>query len=201
MKAPIRILTRTRDFYTKSILECDGRIDQGSIICCTGPQVFQLPKNFSLRSTKGSNKLIRLAFARHGGTKINAVDSEGNLASKKPTVVAVAVAVRSYSVEVGRLGRIDEDKPCEFKEVDVDEFLYPRTHNDLTGAISSDLEKNNLPGLVKLDLTENRLNGRIPSDMCASNRLVVLALGNTSMVVFPKEIMKCKSLNMPILCN
>ncbi|KAL2556288.1 Leucine-rich repeat receptor-like protein kinase PEPR2 [Forsythia ovata] len=75
-------------------------------------------------------------------------------------------------------------------------------HNDLTGAIPSDLGKNNLPGLVKLDLTGNRLNGRIPSGMCAGNRLVVLALGNNNFNGrFPKEIMRCKSLNRLILRN
>ncbi|KAL2513553.1 uncharacterized protein Fot_27524 [Forsythia ovata] len=107
------------------MLECAGRIDQGSIICSTGPQVFQLPKKFSLSSTKGSNQLIRLASARHGSTKINVVGSEGNLAFKKPAVEAVVG--RSYNVGVGRIERIDEDKPCEFKEVDVDKFLYPRS--------------------------------------------------------------------------
>ncbi|CAI9769170.1 unnamed protein product [Fraxinus pennsylvanica] len=112
------------------MFECAGRIDQGSIISSTAPQAFQLPKNFNLRSSKRSKNddsrgLTRLASSRPGsGAKINAVDSEGNIASTKPAVKA-AVGM-SYSVGIGRIGRIDEDRPCEFKEIDVDKFLYPR---------------------------------------------------------------------------
>lgn len=131
IKTPIRILTMTRDFYTKSMFECAGRIDQGSIMNSTAPQVFQLPKNFNLRSSKRSNDeyywgRARLASARHvGGAKINAVDFEGNIVSKKPAIEA-AVEV-SYSVGIGKIGRIDEDRTCEFKEINVDKFLHPST--------------------------------------------------------------------------
>ncbi|KAK4357783.1 hypothetical protein RND71_023393 [Anisodus tanguticus] len=36
---------------------------------------------------------------------------------------------RSYSIGVGRLGRIDENKPCDFKELDVNMIVYPRSRS------------------------------------------------------------------------
>lgn len=32
----------------------------------------------------------------------------------------------SYSTGVGRLGRIDENKPCDFNELDINKVIYPR---------------------------------------------------------------------------
>ncbi|KAK6777916.1 hypothetical protein RDI58_024634 [Solanum bulbocastanum] len=36
---------------------------------------------------------------------------------------------RSYSTGVGRLGRIDENKPCDFNESDVHNVVYPRSRS------------------------------------------------------------------------
>ncbi|CAI9781832.1 unnamed protein product [Fraxinus pennsylvanica] len=110
MTAPIRILT----------FVCAKRIDQDRVV---QPQ---LCKDSGVNLSKESDnrdimELIRQASARKGGGVRVDVDSNGNLVLKKPPV---EVAERSYSIGVGRIGRIDEEVPCDFRESDVNKYLY-----------------------------------------------------------------------------
>lgn len=125
MNAPVRILTRARDFYTNTLCDCGGGIDRRSVINCTVPQT---NRKYNVGSSKEIDDedlqgLMRILSMRKGGAATVDVDSEGNLVWRKP-----AVAETSYGGGVGRIGRIDEDKPCSFNEVDVNnKFGYSRS--------------------------------------------------------------------------
>ncbi|KAG8368495.1 hypothetical protein BUALT_Bualt15G0051600 [Buddleja alternifolia] len=114
-----RILTRVRDFYKNTLCDCN----QGSVINCTvTSQKTQLSKKDDVGSSKEIDDedlrdLMRLLSSRKGGGAKVDVDSEGNLVWRKPSREAVVEG--SYSGGVGKMGRIDEDKPCVFNEVDL----------------------------------------------------------------------------------
>ncbi|KAK4437972.1 hypothetical protein Salat_0131300 [Sesamum alatum] len=134
--APIStILTRARDFYSNTMCHCGGGVDRRSVVNCTVPRTNQLPKRYNVGSSKESDNkdlqgLMRLlATGKGGGAKVD-VDSEGNLVWRIPAA-AEGVAGTSYGGGVGRIGRIDEDKPCCFMEVDVNKKLtYSRCGNN-----------------------------------------------------------------------
>ncbi|KAL2537227.1 uncharacterized protein Fot_18618 [Forsythia ovata] len=123
MTAPIRILIKAREFYMNTMFDCAKRIDQ---TCVVQPQLHRDLSGVGLFK-EGDNgdvmEIIRRASARNGGGVRVDVDGKGNLLLKPPSVEA---AERSYSVGVGRIGRIDEEAPCDFKESDVNKYLYRR---------------------------------------------------------------------------
>lgn len=131
LKSPIRVLIRARDFYIRSMTDCADRVSYGSVMGCPTGQVSSLPRSFSVNSTKSSSQdedlreLIRAASTRSLGNKVQAelLRRENSLA---PAFGPKGVP-RSFSVGIGK---IDEDKPCEFGEdIKVNTEMFPRSRS------------------------------------------------------------------------
>lgn len=132
MKAPSRILARARDFYVNSMMRCSGHVGQSSAIGCSAPQFSTLPRSFSVNSSYSTTseedlrELIRASSTRSLSGKI---ESE-LIRVKRPSPLRVGgggveVVPRSHTVAIGR---IDEDKPCEFGISDVDSVPRSRSY-------------------------------------------------------------------------
>ncbi|KAH6773147.1 hypothetical protein C2S51_011551 [Perilla frutescens var. frutescens] len=120
-KKKLGVVTRARDIYGKALCNCDRR---RSVVNCTVPQTTRKynvgpSKEIDGEDLRGLMHL--LSMGKGGGAKVD-VDSEGNIVWRKP-----AAAESSYGGGVGKIGRIDEDKPCCFKDVDVFNKLYSRS--------------------------------------------------------------------------
>lgn len=138
MKAPIRVLIKARDFYLKSMTGCSTRFDFGGLAMgCPTPQVpIALPRSFSTSSVKSSGssnnddyrELIRAASART--TFAYNKNMELDLGRKQQINSTGANMMMNRSRSVG-IGRIDEDKACEFGEDDVkvNTTMYPRSRS------------------------------------------------------------------------
>ncbi|KAM1502524.1 hypothetical protein TB2_027027 [Malus domestica] len=136
MKAPLRVLIKARDFYIMSMTECSGQFDYGTAMGCPGAQVpSTLPRSFSTSSTRSSTadnedyrELTRAASARSLRNKIEFDLARKAQLPRQPPVAGVPNAM-SRSRSVG-IGRIDEDKACEFEEeVQFKRDVYPRSRS------------------------------------------------------------------------
>ncbi|KAL3538778.1 hypothetical protein ACH5RR_002144 [Cinchona calisaya] len=131
LKAPIKILNK---LYMNSMYGCAGRIGENTAVvsCSIAPQVYsqQLPRNFSVSSSNDSQQeeelreLIRAVSTKLG--EIKTVDAQLQKPRAGLAAAAASAEKRSYSVGIGRIGRIDEDMPCDFKEADANNNAYPR---------------------------------------------------------------------------
>ncbi|XP_047312749.1 uncharacterized protein LOC124916058 [Impatiens glandulifera] len=115
IKAPFRVLAKARDFYIQSMTQCAGQMAYGTS---------SMAKSFSVNSNRSINDdysdLIRVASTRTLGEKI---ESELLRRQQESTAVAAAITMtRSQSVAIGR---IDEDKPCDFG----DDLLFLRSRS------------------------------------------------------------------------
>lgn len=117
-KKKIGVVRRARDIYGKAVCGCGGGTDRRSVVDCTLPRKYA-PKEIDGEDLRGLMQL--LSMGKGGGATVD-VDSEGNIVWRKPEA-----AETSYGGGVGRIGRIDEEKPCCFKEVDVFNKYYSRT--------------------------------------------------------------------------
>ncbi|KAJ0961087.1 hypothetical protein J5N97_000988 [Dioscorea zingiberensis] len=112
MKAPIRALSRARDFYVNSMTGCAGKVPygSGSMGCPAAipPRSFSYSEHRISASDDDLRELIRAA----------------SLSRRSPALQTPVK--RSQSVAVGR---IDEDSPCDFQdEVRVgSSLLFPRS--------------------------------------------------------------------------
>ncbi|PSR99923.1 3-isopropylmalate dehydratase large subunit like [Actinidia chinensis var. chinensis] len=128
---PIRVLSRAKDFYVKSMVGCADRVSYGTPTGVGSGQVSSLPKSFSVGSGRSSDnedlrELIRAASTRRFG---GGVETDLYLQSQMRLPATAAVVPRSCSVG---MGRIDEDGPCDFGEVGVGvrpELVYPRSRS------------------------------------------------------------------------
>ncbi|GLT77644.1 hypothetical protein SLA2020_492110 [Shorea laevis] len=121
--ASIKILSKATDFYMKGMEDCAGRLGNSGVMGGAAVHVSQLPQSFSVKSLKSSDEdeefreLLRAASKRamDGAERhqINVKES-GGMQGK-----------RSYSVWIGKIGRIDEDKPCSFEQ----DLVYPRSRS------------------------------------------------------------------------
>ncbi|CAK9184134.1 unnamed protein product [Ilex paraguariensis] len=126
LKGPIRVLIRAKDFYIQSLWGCAGHVSYGTVV---GPMPYvntTLPRSFSVHSTASNDEdfreLMRIASTRNLGNKI-----EMELRQRQSPMAGANVVPRSQSVAVGR---IDEDKPCEFgEEINVKTNVYPRSRS------------------------------------------------------------------------
>ncbi|XP_048231956.1 uncharacterized protein LOC125370455 [Ricinus communis] len=133
--APIKILSKARDFYMKSMQDCAGKIGYGAVTF-GGPAVSEsvyLPKSFSVSYTQSgscNNEELRQLLRR----RRSVIQSSNMHIAQREVRVTTMVSCdegRSYSVGLGRIGRIDEDRPCSFKEgddKDADLYLRSRSH-------------------------------------------------------------------------
>ncbi|KAM7474768.1 hypothetical protein LguiB_022011 [Lonicera macranthoides] len=138
---PIRVLGKARDFYMKTMFDCAGRIGEGSVVvgCSAPPQVSHLPRNFSGSSLKEGRdmedlrELIRVMSMRNNNSNginvMTEISGKREVEWRKQAVEGGVGGVgRCYSVgvaRVGRIGRIDEELPCDFEEVDVKKDVFP----------------------------------------------------------------------------
>lgn len=141
--APVRILRGAIDFYTNTLCDCAGRISHGSMVVgytALPHQISHLPRTFSgtsSSSVKESKDIEDLRELIRVMTMRNNIISTGNNYNRMETdsrrrlraAVEGGGSGRSYSFGVGRIGRIDEDMPCDFMEVvDINKnnIMYPR---------------------------------------------------------------------------
>ncbi|PON86844.1 hypothetical protein TorRG33x02_173700 [Trema orientale] len=147
MLTPIRVLSRARDFYVKIMMnDCVGVDCDGGVVGPSAPALSRFPKRFStvnLPSNDDENlrKLLRMVSSKRN---INHVEINKNLGSddhmqrqgvivrQGPMSIGYGGGTmgRSYSVGLGKIGRIDEDRPCTFEEdidLKVGGDLYPRS--------------------------------------------------------------------------
>ncbi|XP_027109806.1 uncharacterized protein LOC113759218 [Coffea eugenioides] len=136
LKAPARVLKKITEFYMNSMFDCAARIGDNTVVNCgIAPQVSQqLPRNFSVNSSKDSKQedelreLIRAVSTKlsEANAGIKTIDPQLQRPITSVKLPAKAAEKRSYSVGIGRIGRIDEDMPCDFKEADSPIYAYPR---------------------------------------------------------------------------
>ncbi|XP_022741293.1 uncharacterized protein LOC111292918 [Durio zibethinus] len=130
LKAPLRFLIKARDFYIKSMTEYSDRIGYGTVMGCPTGQINTVPRSYSVSSTKSGNgdddlrELVRAASTRSLSNKVQLDLHRRQQARLSPTTGANNMP-RSYSVGIGR---IDEDKPCDFEEdIKVKTDVFPRS--------------------------------------------------------------------------
>ncbi|XP_052188504.1 uncharacterized protein LOC127798903 [Diospyros lotus] len=136
---PIRALGKARDFYVRSMTDYAGKLTHGNY--ASGPtagQLSSLPKSFSVSSSRSNEnddfrELIRAASTRSTlGNRVDVNDMELYMQQhgqvRRPAADAVP---RSRSVA---MGRIDEEKSCDFGEESLGvagraELIFPRSRS------------------------------------------------------------------------
>ncbi|PON40516.1 hypothetical protein PanWU01x14_296520 [Parasponia andersonii] len=141
MLTPIRALSRARDFYVKMMMnDCVGVDCDGGVVGPSAPALSRFPKRFStvnLPSNDDENlrKLLRMVSSERNinHVEINKdlgsddhMQRQGVIVRQGPMSMGYGGGIMgSYSVGLGKIGRIDEDRPCTFEE-DID-LTYPRS--------------------------------------------------------------------------
>ncbi|KAL0395841.1 UNVERIFIED_CONTAM: hypothetical protein Scaly_0032500 [Sesamum calycinum] len=108
MRGPVKALARARDLYVRSLSGCADHVHCADSMGFPAPHFESLPRSFSTNSSYSKDEdlkeLVRIASTRSLTGKVEAELHR----SGKPSAVA-----RSRTVVIGR---IDEEKPCEFGE-------------------------------------------------------------------------------------
>ncbi|KAK4791391.1 hypothetical protein SAY86_031804 [Trapa natans] len=121
LKAPFRLLSKAAELYVRGITDCSGRAGYGPSMA----QLQGLPKSYSSSTSKSTilytdedfRELVRAASTRslcdYGKIQIEIPTSyhHGRYHSRSRGKIA-----RSFT---SGIERIDEDRPCEFREDDV----------------------------------------------------------------------------------
>lgn len=123
LENPRKILHKARDFYVKSMEDCANKLSYGGVVGCPGPQVWRLPRSFSVNYSKSRNderfKELLAAMNKKFGSGVD-------LNERRQQKMEKGAMRRSYSTSVWLLlGRIDEDKPCYFE----DDMIYARSRS------------------------------------------------------------------------
>ncbi|KAJ0076479.1 hypothetical protein Patl1_36246 [Pistacia atlantica] len=117
MEKPRKILHKARDFYVKSMEDCASKVGYGGVVGCPTAQVSRLPRSFSVNYSKSRNnekfREFLAAMSKKMGTEMDKMENYG------------AVKRCYTSVGLGKIGRIDEDRPCYFEE----DMLYARSRS------------------------------------------------------------------------
>ncbi|XVE55729.1 hypothetical protein DITRI_Ditri03aG0181700 [Diplodiscus trichospermus] len=131
---PFRALGKARDLYVRSLTRCASRVSYGQSSCDYRGEYPGLPRSFSASSATSDDgedlkELIRAASVRSLGHR-----NEIEMYLQQQLGLKMGSKGLPKSCSVVMMGRIDEDKPCEFEENDgadvVDkkqDFLYPRS--------------------------------------------------------------------------
>lgn len=131
LMAPLRLLSSFREFYTNSLCDCEriGHLGEvASYVTLPHPMSHSQFSRSSSSFKEGKDiedlrELIRVMTLK------NIVKNRTNTDDRRmlKAIVDDGKGGRSYSVGVGRIGRIDEDVPCDFVEVvDINKSFYPR---------------------------------------------------------------------------
>ncbi|XP_021892380.1 uncharacterized protein LOC110810487 [Carica papaya] len=114
--APIRILAKARDFYVKSMEDSAARVVYGGVMGLPTAQVTSLPRSFTMNSSHGIcdddrkfKELVRHVMPKRNLESRTIHDYEKSTKNSRDMK-------RSYSVGLGKIGTIEEDKPCSFRE-------------------------------------------------------------------------------------
>ncbi|KAL9417673.1 hypothetical protein AB3S75_040625 [Citrus x aurantiifolia] len=131
MSSPVLLLRNARDSYINSFNGCANDVGRGGVVVCPVPHVSHVPKNFSYGSSKSRDDEKLREMLRQATCK-RIIGREVGLNLQRQTEVIEATTMRkSYSVGVGKIGRIDEDKPCSFEE----NLSYPRSKSHAIGNV------------------------------------------------------------------
>uniref|UniRef100_A0A5B7BGH2 Uncharacterized protein n=1 Tax=Davidia involucrata TaxID=16924 RepID=A0A5B7BGH2_DAVIN len=138
---PIRVLSKARDFYVRSITDCATNVNVGGVPAAG--QLPSLPRSFSGISSRSScdnedlRELIRAASSRSLGNRVELdlhMQQQQMMMMRQSIITSTVEGPRSSGVprssSVG-MGRIDEDMPCDFvhnhTHVKPELMLYPRS--------------------------------------------------------------------------
>ncbi|XP_057952602.1 uncharacterized protein LOC131146795 [Malania oleifera] len=126
LKAPFKALAKAGDLYIKGMTECAGRLSNSSAMGCPTGQPMDLPRSFSVSSSS----------CRQGGGADEELAELVRAASKRSVVPQLPPDAAGDYEQMRRscsaaIGRIDEEKPCEFGEDDVKvkAVAYPRSRS------------------------------------------------------------------------
>lgn len=117
LSTAIKILRKAGDLYVKGMEYCSNQVSSSGSVGCSSAPAMRLPKSFSVNSFPACDdeefrQLLRVASIK-----------EARKTDLQRTMIA-----RSYSVSVGKIGRIDEDEPCAFQEDVLKlDLLFPRS--------------------------------------------------------------------------
>lgn len=132
--APFR---KAKNFYLRGMEDLAGRVGQGGGFGGPTAQVPTVPRSFSVRSSKGTEddedytELLRSVSKRNAERLRTAGMGVGGPSNGNGTGLG---AMRSYSVGIGKIGKIEEDKPCnKFEDVNRAEVAYPRSRRHAVG--------------------------------------------------------------------
>lgn len=120
---PIRILSKARDFYVRSMEDCVGKLDRGQVVAGHSAPLSGFPRNVGVKSSDDEHlkaQLLRM-MSKKKKAEMNKRVAFDDL-SERQRLVRSQDQVESYSVWLGKIGKIDEDRPCTFEE---DEILNP----------------------------------------------------------------------------
>ncbi|KAL5788033.1 hypothetical protein ACOSP7_004982 [Xanthoceras sorbifolium] len=109
ISAPIKVLCKVRDFYMMGIDDCTGKASCSGVVGCPMIQVAPLPK--SLKASDDDDDDQELPWNLFSGAASRTVKVDDGAKA-----IEISRTVRSYSVGVGKIGRIDENMPCTFEE-------------------------------------------------------------------------------------
>ncbi|XP_030523024.1 uncharacterized protein LOC115735770 [Rhodamnia argentea] len=142
MSAPLRIMSKAKNFYMRNMEDFAGRVGQnGGVGGPAAAQVTTLPKSFSVNSSKERDEdedfreLVR-AVSKRRGLDMTGFESRNGYGSSSGTNNVYGVG-RSQSVGLGKIGRIDENIPAdEFEEDRLNlkaDSAYPRSRSHAVG--------------------------------------------------------------------
>ncbi|GAA0158888.1 hypothetical protein LIER_15799 [Lithospermum erythrorhizon] len=133
-KKPKKNISRIKTpFKIRCMFDCSGDIDPNSVINCTAPKsskgVNSAKVNDESNNVQDSDpppreSSLKELFGKNNNDHVHD-KLQDDIYDEKKLVLAWKIG-RNYSMRVGKIGRIDEDQPCDFKEVDVKRYFYPR---------------------------------------------------------------------------
>ncbi|KAI4337068.1 hypothetical protein L6164_015526 [Bauhinia variegata] len=134
--SPIRALGKAKDLYVRSITNCGGNMNYGSNTDAAG-RFAAFPRSYSTATSRSDDgedfrELMRAASAR---TMVNKIDMDLALRQQQQQQMSGTSKGLPFSKSssVG-MGRIDEDKACEFGEPGAfAPDLYPRSRSYAVG--------------------------------------------------------------------
>lgn len=123
--APKRLLRRARDFYVDSLVNFDGKVTSANIIACpaTRPKDFGGHVSTKMDHDRDIEELYRSITKNYVWRSVE-IDNK----QRENVDGSYRVIDRSYSIALGKIGRIDEEEQCEFEEhvVMKSEIMFPR---------------------------------------------------------------------------